>query len=83
MKVALFLFGVLVCASMTETSSVRWAKNHVRAMLKLKHTPTYTTTAPATTTTRHPGTILEECGLQGDKKLAVNGNINMFATCKQ
>ena len=27
--------------------------------------------------------LLEEYGLQGDRKLAVNGNINVFATCKQ
>ena len=31
MKATLLLFGVLVCASMTEASSVRWAKNHFKA----------------------------------------------------
>ena len=51
MKVALLLIGVLVCASMTEASSVKWAKNHVRAHLKHHQASTTTAKAPVTTTT--------------------------------
>merc|ERR1712110_366240 len=47
MKAALLLFGVLVCATMTEASSVRRAKNHVKAILKRHHTSS--TAAPTTT----------------------------------
>ena len=32
MKGALLLIGVLVCISMTEASSVRWAKNPFKAL---------------------------------------------------
>ena len=58
MKAALLLFGVLVCASMTEASSVRRAKNHFKAILKHHHTfypkavdaaAAPTTAAPTTT----------------------------------
>ena len=61
MKVALLLIGVLVCASMTEATSVRRAKNHFRAMLKRQYNPTFTWTTPPkpkapVTTTKAPVT---------------------------
>lgn len=43
MRVTLILIGVIFC--MTEASSARWAKNHVKAFLNSHHTNVH----PATT----------------------------------